>query len=250
MRILIVNDDGIASMGLRKLAEAARHFGSVTVVAPKEQCSAMSHRITIRKDLRLVKVVFPVPEVEAYHLSGTPADCVKTAVRYVMKEKPDYVFSGINNGYNVGFDIAYSGTVAAAMEGLMNGIKAIAFSHSFFGDLSDEDFSVTDSYLLPIMEEIIACNKERDCVWNVNIPECGKQALKGILWDRKIASFQIFEDRFLSVGRQENEEIIREDGVRRDLRDTGTETDVGAVMGNYISIGKIKSSLIDISEFG
>ena len=133
MNILITNDDGINAQGIAVLARAAAEFGQVTLVAPARQCSAMSHRITLGRPLRLEQVDFPVPQVEAYSLDGTPADCVKAALDAILTERPDVVLSGINHGYNVGFDVAYSGTVGAAMEALMNGISAIALSQNDVG---------------------------------------------------------------------------------------------------------------------
>ena len=121
MRILITNDDGINAIGIHKLAEMAKKLGEVWVVAPEGQCSAMSQKITVSDKIRLAKAPdFPVSGVKAYRLGGTPADCVKVAVEYLMTEKPDVVFSGINNGYNAGIEVSYSGTVAAAMEALLN----------------------------------------------------------------------------------------------------------------------------------
>lgn len=235
MNILVVNDDGIEAPGLLRLAHMAKYFGKVTVVAPNHQCSAMSHRITIRKEMYLKKVNFSVPEVEAYSLSGTPADCVKVGIHHVMSEKPDYVFSGINNGYNTGFDIEYSGTVAAAIDGVMNGVKSIAYSHSM-GDR----YEITDRYILEITKKIVEREIEKDMIWNVNFPECGMEDLKGILWDRKIAGFQVHDDRFVSVKKEGNTEVIREEGVMIDFRKIDNSTDVGAVMNHYISIGKVK----------
>ena len=126
MRIMVVNDDGIESDGIRRLAGMAAELGEVWVLAPRHQCSAMSQRITIRGDMRVDKVRdFPVPVKAAYKVDGTPADCLKIAMQYLLEEKPDYVFSGINDGYNAGFDIAYSGTLGAAFEAVMNGVPAI-----------------------------------------------------------------------------------------------------------------------------
>ena len=119
MRILIVNDDGIRSSGLISLARMAVELGEVWVAAPESQCSAMSHRISVFGAVGVQpEPDFPVNGVKAYSISGSPADCVKVALAYIMKERPDVVFSGINNGYNVGIDILYSGTVGAAMEAL------------------------------------------------------------------------------------------------------------------------------------
>ena len=121
MKILVVNDDSIHAPGIALLAKAAMELGEVTVVAPAHQCSAMSQKITIRGDMRVDQVAdFPVPVKAAYMVDGTPADCVKIAMQYLLEERPDYVFSGINDGYNAGFDIAYSGTLGAAFEAVMN----------------------------------------------------------------------------------------------------------------------------------
>ena len=129
MKILVVNDDSIHSPGIALLAKAAMELGEVTVVASAHQCSAMSQKITICGDMRVDKVEdFPVPVKAAYKVDGTPVDCVKIALQYLLEERPDYVFSGINDGYNTGFDIAYSGTMGAAFEAVMNGVPAMAFS--------------------------------------------------------------------------------------------------------------------------
>ena len=117
MKILVVNDDSISAPGIELLAKAAMEFGEVTVVAPAEQCSALSQKLTLRETLSVEKVEdFPVKVQGAYKVGGTPVDCVKVALDYILEEAPDWVFSGINNGYNVGFDIAYSGTLGAAFE--------------------------------------------------------------------------------------------------------------------------------------
>ena len=142
MNILITNDDGICAQGIAVLTKAASRFGKVTVVAPARQCSAMSHRITLGSPLTLQRVEFPWENVTGYSLSGTPADCVKAALDAILSEKPDVVLSGINHGYNVGFDVVYSGTVGAAMEALMNGIPAIALSQNDVGG-----FAVAERYL-------------------------------------------------------------------------------------------------------
>ena len=102
MKILVVNDDSIHAPGIAVLAKAAMELGEVTVVAPAHQCSAMAHKISIHDSMKVEKVEdFPVPVKAAYKVEGTPADCVKVALHYVLEEKPDYVFSGINDGYNV-----------------------------------------------------------------------------------------------------------------------------------------------------
>ena len=153
MRILIVNDDGIKAPGIRKLAELSLQLGEVWVVAPKSQCSAMSQRITLFEDIEVTPEQYSVEGVRAYSVGGTPADCVKVALEYLMPEKPDVVFSGINSGYNTGIDILYSGTVGAAMEALANGIRSFAFSNH-----NDTNWETADAYLIPLVKELLAEN--------------------------------------------------------------------------------------------
>lgn len=159
--------------------------------APDAQCSAMSQRITVRGDLVVKSVDFPVEGVHAYSVSGTPADCVKVAFSYVLPEKPDVLFSGINAGYNVGLDLAYSGTVGAAMEGLMQGVPAIAFSGEGNGV-----YDVVDQYLIPITEELLAKKLPANQIWNVNFPGCTCDKLRGIKRDRIPAQTQFYLDHY------------------------------------------------------
>ncbi len=192
MNILVVNDDSIKAAGIVHLAEAAKSFGNVTVVAPAEQCSAMSQRITIRGSMKLKKHDdFPVEGVEAYSLTGTPADCVKVAVECVLEEKPDIVFSGINKGYNCGVETCYSGTVGAAMEALLKGVPAIAFSVDY-----NEEYGTVDAYIHDIIKEILRSSEERGEIWNVNFPGIPATECMGILRDRKLSKVPNWPDTF------------------------------------------------------
>ncbi len=196
MRILIVNDDGIRSPGLISLAKMAVQLGEVWVVAPDNQCSAMSQRISVFGSIHVREVPdFPVKEARAWSISGSPADCVKVALSYVMEEKPDVVFSGINNGYNVGVDILYSGTVGAAVEALVNGIPAIAFSNK-----TNDDQRVSDRYLLPIAKDLLTREIEPWAVWNVNFPACDPDEIRGILEDRVPAKKSYYETIYTPTG--------------------------------------------------
>ena len=196
MRILIVNDDGIRSPGLISLAKMAVQLGEVWVVAPDNQCSAMSQRISVFGSIHVREVpAFPVRDARAWSISGSPADCVKVALSYVMKEKPDVVFSGINNGYNVGVDILYSGTVGAAIEALVNGIPAIAFSNK-----TNDDQRVSERYLLPIAKDLLTREIEPWAIWNVNFPACDPDEIKGILEDRVPAKKSYYETIYTPVG--------------------------------------------------
>ncbi len=123
-RILVTNDDGIYSEGLRKLAAACREVGDVIIVAPDREQSAASHALTLNRPLRLLQI-----ETDEWIVDGTPADCVNLAILKLMKgARPDLIVSGINFGPNLGDDVTYSGTISAAFEGALLNIPSIAFS--------------------------------------------------------------------------------------------------------------------------
>ena len=122
-RILVTNDDGVASVGIRALAEALSSLGEVTVVAPHAESSAVGHALTLARPLR-VEQVRPL----VFAVDGTPTDCVNIAVARILPRLPDLVVSGINNGLNIGDDVTYSGTVAGAMEAALLGLPGIAVS--------------------------------------------------------------------------------------------------------------------------
>src|SRR5213594_2430329 len=122
-RILVTNDDGYRSDGIRALAEALRGCGDVTIVAPVEEASAIGHALTLRHPLRLERI-----DPDTCAVDGTPTDCVNIAVSQVFRALPDLVVSGINKGWNLGDDVTYSGTVAGALEGALLGIPSIAVS--------------------------------------------------------------------------------------------------------------------------
>jgi 5'-nucleotidase len=121
--ILLTNDDGVSSDGLRALAAALQGLGEVTIVAPTQEASAIGHALTLRRPLR---IEHHGPGV--YAVDGTPTDCVNIGVEIVLKRRPALVVSGINKGWNIGDDVTYSGTVAGAMEGSLLGIPSIAVS--------------------------------------------------------------------------------------------------------------------------
>jgi len=121
--ILVTNDDGYRSNGIRVLAEALKHVGVVTIVAPLDESSAIGHALTLRHPLRLELI-----EEGVYSVSGTPTDCVNVAIAQVLKRLPDIVVSGINKGYNLGDDVTYSGTVSGAFEAALLGVPGIAVS--------------------------------------------------------------------------------------------------------------------------
>lgn len=186
MKIWVVNDDGIDSEGIKVLARHALKFGEVIVIAPAEQCSGMSQRLTIglfekgKVKRKIKQVPFPVEGVKAaYSVDGTPTDCMIVASEYIT-EKPDIVFSGINHGENAGIDILYSGTIGAAMEALVQRLPAVAFSLKW----EATGFELVEQEIDGIMEAVISKKLPRNQIWNVNFPAHKPDAFKGILWDR------------------------------------------------------------------
>src|SRR5881396_1795573 len=123
IRILVTNDDGVHSDGIKALAEALQPLGEITIVAPTQEASAIGHALTLRRPLRLEQIA-----ERTFAVDGTPTDCVNIAVTTVLKGMPALVVSGINKGWNLGDDVTYSGTVAGALEGALLGVAAMAVS--------------------------------------------------------------------------------------------------------------------------
>ena len=241
MNILVVNDDSIHSPGLALLAREAAKLGKVWVVAPAGQCSAMSHRLSIRTPLRVERIPdFPAPVEGAWSVSGTPADCVKAALRCLLKEKPDYVFSGINDGYNAGFDIAYSGTLGAAMEAVMNSVPAIAFSNAHHCSLDLPQACLAD-IARELMEKPLGTGK----VWNVNFPNVTPGELQGIARDVTIANTQMYRDSYLAQPQNDGSLILTGHGIPLDPEERVPEgSDIDVLRKGFISIGPVKSAVM------
>jgi 5'-nucleotidase len=166
MRFLISNDDGILAHGLDCLVRAAEPLGEVWVVAPDREQSAMSHSLTLHHPLRPVK-----RGERRWQVDGTPTDCVMVGVEALLPQRPDFVLSGVNHGQNMGEDVLYSGTVAAAMEGLALGIPSIAFSFAG-GDLR-ADVSLLERQipaLTALITHLTSLQWPRNTLLNVNLP--------------------------------------------------------------------------------
>ena len=237
MKILIVNDDSITAPGIEKLANAASCLGEVWVVAPEAQCSALSQKLTLREQLTVRKIEdFPVKAAGAYAVGGTPVDCVKVALTYILKEKPDYVFSGINNGYNAGFDIAYSGTLGAAFEGARSGIPSLAFSTA-----GDAHLDAVEPYLLPVIRELLEEKIEPGMVWNVNFPALKNRPLAGILRDRPVAPVSMYQETYIESIQPDGTVRLNCQGIPTPDSTVPAGTDVEAVRRGYISIGKVRA---------
>jgi len=229
--ILISNDDGITSRGIRKLTELARNLGEVVVVAPDSPQSGMGHAITVGDTLKLHESDL-FEGIEAYECSGTPADCVKLAKHHVLKErKIDLVISGVNHGSNSSISVLYSGTMSAAIEGAIEGHPSIGFSYCDYDP--NGDMSHIDDFATRIIKEALEKGMPKGIALNVNFPVIQKEKIKGIKVCRQAnaAWEEQFDERkdpygrsyFWMVGNFVN-------------HDKGEDNDEWALANNYISI--------------
>lgn len=169
--ILVSNDDGISSPGILLLAAALKPLGKVVIVAPDREQSAASHALTLHKPLRIYE-----QEKNTFSVSGTPTDCVNLAVNAILKELPDLVVSGVNRGANLGDDLHYSGTVAAAVEGVIFGIPAIAVSQ-LYGEKMD--FSYASEFAAKVARKVLQEGLPPGHFLNINVPNLPKSKIKG-----------------------------------------------------------------------
>jgi 5'-nucleotidase len=176
-RVLVTNDDGILALGIQTLVEALQHLAIVTVVAPDREKSATGHCITVHSPLRVEQLEISGAAGGAWAVDGTPSDCVKLAIQSLMTEPPDLVVSGINRGGNLGTDILYSGTVSAAIEGIINGIPAIAVSLNTF---VQPDYSYAAKFTGKLVDYLFTNKLTVDTLLNVNIPAIPESEVKGV----------------------------------------------------------------------
>jgi 5'-nucleotidase len=233
MKILITNDDGIAAPALPHLVNWAKGLGEVTVVAPKIEQSGKSQAIDFFREVE-IKRTPRLGDVEAWAMDSTPADCVRFGIVGLQKEY-DLVISGINKGFNLGHDIAYSGTVGAIMEAARLGVPAIAFSM---------DYEATAEDVIPYLDGVLDFMNEKglwDCgsLYNVNVPNNAE----GICITRQGGMFysDAFEKRdgdyYIQVG----------DPIRNEELDLTLDTD--AIWANHISISPLTHDRTDNEVF-
>lgn len=234
MKILITNDDGIDTLGIRLLAEWAKKLGDVTVVAPKYEQSAKSHAIELIKAIEIKKVPF-MDGVTAYSVDSTPADCVRFGI-IGLKEKYDLVLSGINRGINVGIDIVYSGTLGATFEAARMGHRAIGFSA--FPDGQE----AAAKYFDEVYEYIISNNLfAENLIYNVNIP----YESKGIRMTYE--GSQYYSDDFV---RQGDSDMFRQEGESLpDDHPDDLDRDTVAIHKGYITVTPLMSLRTNMEVF-
>lgn len=173
MRIMLTNDDGVFAPGIRILAQKLGEAGhEILIVAPDRERSAASHSITLRKDLRLKQLA-----AHEYCVDGTPVDCVVIATQKVLTEPVDLVISGINAGQNMGEDVLYSGTVAAALEASLFGFKAIAVSINAY---REQKFSTAADWIVKLLDSGLETLIPQGGILNINFPNVDPDQINGV----------------------------------------------------------------------
>ncbi len=187
-RILVTNDDGVYSEGVKLLAGALRDLAEVVVVAPDREPSASGHSLTLSRPLRMQKL-----EENLYAVDGTPTDCVNLAVLWLMKDAPpDLVLSGINFGLNLGDDVTYSGTVSATFEGTLLGIPSVAFSQEVAEHFS---FEPAAAFARELVASLLSSPMPRDLLLNVNVPAGGYDGVSFTRLGHRIYKQSVVEKR-------------------------------------------------------
>lgn len=236
--ILVTNDDGITAPGLRALIEVMNELGEVIVVAPDSPQSGMGHAITINSTLFVEKVIVDKGQQDEYSCSGTPADCVKLAVKQILGRRPDLCVSGVNHGSNSSINVIYSGTMSAALEAGIEGIPAIGFSLLDYN--WNANFEPAKPYIKTIVENALKNGIPNGVVLNVNIPNLTKKEIKGIKVCRQAKAN--WEEEFDKRKNPQGRDYYWLTGKFVNL-DHGEDTDEWALEHGYISVVPVQFDL-------
>lgn len=237
--ILVSNDDGIHSPGILALSQAMSKIGDVVIVAPDKQQSAVSSSLSVYKPLRVEELT--LGGIKTYSVDGTPTDTVKLAIYEILERKPDLVVSGINHGANTSINVLYSGTVAAALEGMIAGIPSIAFSlasHDYVSDMTP-----ASEYARIIAKKILHAGVPSGTMINVNIPPVAFEDIKGVKVTHLSNSKWLdkFDKRYDPFNREyfwfAGEYLIYEDDTH--------DSDDTALAEGFVSLSPIKINFTD-----
>ncbi|MBL7033102.1 MAG: 5'/3'-nucleotidase SurE [Candidatus Delongbacteria bacterium] len=239
MRILLTNDDGVHSPGLYALWRELNRDHEVTVVAPDRERSAVSHGITLNHPLRITD--HQVNGSLFHGVTGLPADCVKIALKVVLEQQPQLVISGINRGSNTGINVLYSGTVAAAVEGMVAGIPSLAVSQCSF---QAEDFTPASTFVSRLVGEVPRQSFPRWSMLNINVPNLPSDQIKGIKLTRMGEAR--FEEFFILRQDTRQREYYWMGGKELEPAENPLLDDV-AVKEGWISVTPLKYDLTDHS---
>lgn len=234
MRILITNDDGVHAAGIRSLARAAAKYGDVKVVAPDRERSACGHAMTMRDPLRVEMT--EVAGFPAYAVNGLPVDCVNIGLHVAWPDGCDLVLSGINHGPNLGFDVTYSGTVAGAMEGCINGIRSLSFSMALFVDGAPLHLETGEAWIAEHLGTLMSADLPPQTFLNVNIPALASPEIQGV----KVVPMgqRVYEERVEVRQDPWGRTYYWQGGVVA-MRNGEAPTDVGACSKGYVSVTPI-----------
>jgi 5'-nucleotidase len=243
--ILLTNDDGIDARGLAALAAALDGLGTLAVVAPNEERSAVGHAITVRDPLRAHPWPFEGPSgpVWARAVNGFPADCVKLAAQKLLPRAPDLVVSGINHGPNTAVNVIYSGTVSAATEAAILGIPAIAVSHCSWDPHAD--FEAAGRYARIIAERVLAEGLAPGLLLNANVPDGTYDEIRGVKVTRQARAR--WEEEFQERRDPMDRPYYWLGGAFVNL-DDGADTDLAAVGEGYVSVTPLQHDLTAHAE--
>ena len=235
VHILVSNDDGYRAPGIAVLAEALSAEYEISIVAPERNCSGASNSLTLERGLRACQV-----SDNSYYVDGTPTDTVHLAITGLLKKEPDMVVSGINAGANMGDDVLYSGTIAAAMEGRHLGLPAIAVSIDSY---TPEHFETAATAVVQLLKNLNQVSFESNTILNINVPDVPWSDIKGFKATRL-------------GNRHKSEGMIVQKDPRGDLmywvgppgaaQDAGEGTDFHAVSQHYVSITPLQ---IDLTRY-
>ena len=236
MRILLTNDDGINADGLYELYKVLSRKFDITVCAPEVERSAVGHAITLRSPLR-VKKINKHKKFFGYAVDGTPADCVKIAVRCILKNKPNLVISGINHGPNLGSDIMYSGTVSAATEGTILGIPSVAVSLATY---ENHNFSFAAGFTARLIARLKKLRLPDGVLLNVNIPNVPKSKIRGITVTKQGRS--LYLEEFVKRTDPRGRDYYWLTGKAKWLKKS-PDCDIKAIESEFISITPLQLDL-------
>jgi 5'-nucleotidase len=235
--ILVTNDDGVSSDGIHALAEALKGLGTVTVVAPTQEASAIGHALTLRRPLRIEH-----HREGVYAVDGTPTDCVNLGVDVILQRKPDLVVSGINKGWNIGDDVTYSGTVAGALEGALLGIPSIAVS---LQRTPEYDFSYAANAAAQVAAQVLKDGLSPRSFLNINAPSGAPKGLRVTTQARRNHVTKIAK----RVDPRGQPYYWIEEALDDWHKDSG-RSDYEAVMEGYISVTPLQTDLTDHDGIG